>query len=233
MSGLGVTYTPDADYNGPDSFTYKVSDGELESDTATVNITVTPVNDAPVASDMTETTAEDTAKAITLNVSDIDGDTLTAEILSNPTHGEVSVSGIVVTYTPDANYNGPDSFTYKVSDGELWSDTAIVSITVTPVNDAPVAESFEVELQENGSKTFTLLASDVDGDTLTFSLVSGTAHGTLNCAGVNCTYTPNPHWFGMDSFIFKANDGLLESNEATVTLNVIPLPRIYLPIIFR
>ncbi len=233
VSGLSVTYTPDADYNGPDSFTYKVSDGELESDTATVNITVTPVNDAPVASDMTETTAEDTAKAITLNVSDIDGDTLTAEILSNPTHGEVSVSGIVVTYTPDANYNGPDSFTYKVSDGELWSDTATVDITVTPVNDAPVAESFEVELQENGSMTFTLLASDVDGDTLTFSLVSGTAHGTLNCAGVNCTYIPNPHWFGMDSFIFKANDGLLDSNEATVTLNVIPLPRIYLPIIFR
>jgi len=233
VSGLSVTYTPDADYNGPDSFTYKVSDGELESDTATVNITVTPVNDAPVASDMTETTAEDTAKAITLNVSDIDGDTLTAEILSNPTHGEVSVSGIVVTYTPDANYNGPDSFTYKVSDGELWSDTATVDITVTPVNDAPVAESFEVELQENGSMTFTLLASDVDGDTLTFSLVSGTAHGTLNCAGVNCTYIPNPHWFGMDSFIFKANDGLLDSNEAMVTLNVIPLPRIYLPIIFR
>ena len=233
IDGLSVTYTPDADYNGPDSFTYKVSDGELESDAATVNITVTPVNDAPVASDMTETTAEDTAKAITLNVSDIDGDTLTAEILSNPTHGEVSVSGIVVTYTPDANYNGPDSFTYKVSDGELWSDTATVDITVTPVNDAPVAESFEVELQENGSKTFTLLASDVDGDTLTFSLVSGTAHGTLNCAGVNCTYIPNPHWFGMDSFIFKANDGLLESNEATVTLNVTPLPRIYLPIIFR
>jgi hypothetical protein len=233
IDGLVVTYTPDADYNGSDSFTYRVSDGELWSDSASVNITITPVNDAPVASDMTETTAEDTAKAITVNVSDIDGDALTAEILSNPTHGQVSVSGIVVTYTPDANYNGPDSFTYKVSDGELWSDTATVDITVTPVNDAPVAESFEVELQENGSMAFSLLASDVDGDTLTFSLVSGTAHGTLNCAGVNCTYIPNPHWFGMDSFIFKANDGLLDSNEAMVTLNVIPLPRIYLPIIFR
>ncbi len=81
--------------------------------------------------------------------------------------------------------------------------------------------------------TFTLLASDVDGDTLTFSIISEPAHGILECTGVNCTYTPNLHWFGTDSFIFKANDGLLDSNEATVTLNVIPLPRIYLPIIFR
>jgi hypothetical protein len=233
LSGLVVTYTSDADYNGSDSFTYKVSDGELESDTATVSITVTPVNDAPVANDMTETTAEDIAKAITLNVSDIDGDTLTAEILSGPSHGQVSVSGLDVIYLPDADYNGPDSFTYRVSDGELWSDSATVNITITPVNDAPVAVSFEVELQENSSVEFSLLASDVDGDTLTFSFVSGPAHGTLNCAGVNCTYTPDARWSGTDSFIFTANDGLLDSNEATVTLNVTSLPRIYLPIIFR
>jgi len=190
-------------------------------------------NAAPVAEDMEVSTDEETTVDITLNVSDANGDTLTPTVVIEPMHGTYEIDGLVVTYTPEADYNGPDSFTYKVSDGELWSDTAIVSITVTPVNDAPVAESFEVELQENGSMTFTLLASDVDGDTLTFSLVSGTAHGTLNCAGVNCTYTPNPHWFGMDSFIFKANDRLLDSNEATVTLNVIPLPRIYLPIIFR
>ena len=233
LSGLVVTYTPDANYNGPDSFTYKVSDGELESDTATVSITVTPVNDAPVANDMTETTAEDIAKAITLNVSDIDGDTLTAEILSGPSHGQVSVSGLDVIYLPDADYNGPDSFTYRVSDGELWSDSATVNITITPVNDAPVAVSFEVELQENSSVEFSLLASDVEGDTLTFSFASGPAHGTLNCAGAICTYTPDARWSGTDSFIFTANDGLLDSNEATVTLNVTSLPRIYLPIIFR
>ncbi len=120
-------------------------------------------------------------------------------------------------YAPDA---------YRSSD----HDPVVITISF---NAAPVAESFEVELQENSSVEFNLLASDVDGDTLTFSFVSGTAHGTLNCVGVNCTYTPNPHWFGKDSLIYKANDGLLDSNEATVTLNVTPLPRIYLPIIFR
>jgi hypothetical protein len=190
-------------------------------------------NAAPVAEDMEVSTPEDTALDITLDVSDANDDLLTAEIVTEPLHGAYEIDGLVVTYTPDADYNGPDSFTYKVSDGELESDPATVSITVTPVNDAPVAVSFEVELQENSSVTFDLLAYDVEDDPLTYNLVSGPAHGTLSCAGAICTYTPNPHWFGMDSFIFTANDGLLDSNEATVTLNVIPLPRIYLPIIFR
>ena len=131
---LKATYTPEPNYHGTDSFTYWVTDGELWSNFATVEITVTPVNDAPVANDMTETTAEDTAKTIILDATDIDSNTLTAEILSGgPTHGQVSLSGLVVTYTPNANYYGPDSFTYRVSDGDLWSDTATVSITVTPL----------------------------------------------------------------------------------------------------
>ena len=190
-------------------------------------------NAAPVAEDMEVSTPEDTAVDITLDVSDANDDPLTAEIVTGPMHGALVVEGLVVTYTPDADYNGPDSFTYKVSDDELESNEATVSVTVTPVNDAPVAVSFEVELQENSSVEFSLLASDVDGDTLTFSFASGPAHGTLNCAGAICTYTPDARWSGTDSFIFTANDGLLDSNEATVTLNVIPLPRIYLPIIFR
>lgn len=106
---------------------------------------------------MEVSTDEETTVDITLNVSDANGDTLTPTVVIEPMHGTYEIDGLVVTYTPEADYNGPDSFTYKVSDGELWSDTAIVSITVTPVNDAPVAESFEVELQENGSMTFTLL----------------------------------------------------------------------------
>jgi hypothetical protein len=234
VSGLVVTYIPDTNYIGSDSFTYKVSDGQANSNIATVTITVTPVNAAPVANDMTETTAEDTAKAITLNVSDIDGDALTAEILSGPAHGQVSVSGLVVTYTPDANYNGLDSFTYKVSDGQLESDSATVSITVTPVNDAPVANDMTETTVEETAKAITLNVSDIDSNTLTAEILSGgPTHGQVSLSGLVVTYTPNANYYGPDSFTYRVSDGELWSDTATVSITVTPLPRIYLPIIFR
>src|SRR5207244_3789403 len=126
-------------YNGGDSFTYKANDGALNSNVATVSITVTAVNDAPVANAQAVTRAEDTAKAITLTASDVDGDTLTYSIVSGPSHGSLSGAAPNVTYTPAANYNGPDSFTFKANDGTADSAAATVSITVTAVNDAPVA----------------------------------------------------------------------------------------------
>jgi hypothetical protein len=233
-SASGIfTWTP-TEEQGPGEYTFDicVSDGEA-SYCETIMVTVYEVNIAPVAEDMNVNLPEDSSIEIALAVYDDDEDPLILTILTEPTHGEFTVNGLVVTYTPDLNYNGPDSFTYKVSDGQEDSNKATVSIAVTPVNYAPLAESFEVDLQENGSVEFTLLASDVEGDLLTYSLVSGPAHGTLECTGVNCTYTPDVRWSGIDSFIFKANDGQPDSNEATVTLNLIPLQRIYLPFISR
>src|SRR5438093_12568935 len=141
MSGAAanVTYTPAANYNGRDSFTYKANDGALNSTVATVSITVTAVNDAPVANAQSVTTAEDTARAITLTASDVEGDALTYSIVSGPSHGALSGTAPNVTYTPAANYNGADSFTFKANDGVIDSAEATVSITVTAVNDAPVA----------------------------------------------------------------------------------------------
>src|SRR5439155_1687155 len=107
-----VTYHPTANYNGADSFTFNVNDGALNSSTATVSITVNPVNDAPVANAQSVTTDEDMAKAITLGGSDVDGDTLSFAIVGNPAHG--TLTGLnpttgAVTYNPTANYNGADS----------------------------------------------------------------------------------------------------------------------------
>ena len=130
-----MLYTPNANYQGPDSFTFKVNDGTVDSEAATVSITVTPVNDKPTADNQSVTTDEDVAKPITLTGNDGDGDSLTYHIVAGPTHGSLSGSGANLTYTPAADYNGPDSFTFKANDGTVDSDAATVralNATVLP-----------------------------------------------------------------------------------------------------
>ncbi|PYQ77363.1 MAG: hypothetical protein DMG04_00635, partial [Acidobacteria bacterium] len=219
----GFTYTPGANFNGADSFTYKANDGTLDSNVATVTITVTPVNDPPIASAQAVTTAEDTAKTITLGATDVDGDTLTYAIVTPPAHGTLSGTAPTVTYTPTANYNGPDTFTFKANDGTVDSNVATVSITVTAVNDAPVANPQAVTTTEDTAKAIVLAATDVDGDALTYAIVVGPAHGALSGTAPTVTYTPAANYNGPDSFTFKANDGTLNSNVATVTLTITPV----------
>ena len=228
----GFTYTPNANWNGVDSFSYKANDGALDSNIATVTITVTPVNDAPVATNDSYTTDEDVALTIPAagalaNDSDVDGDTLNAILVDGPSHGTLVLNANgSFTYTPDANWNGVDSFSYKANDGSLDSNVATVTITVTPVNDAPVAQSFSLSGNEGTPISGNLLAhvTDVDSISLSASLVGGPAHGSviLNANG-SFSYTPNFGYSGADSFTYKANDGELDSNTATVNLTVNPL----------
>src|SRR5439155_161761 len=133
---------------------------------------------------------------------------LTYSIVAAPLHGTLQHdSNGVYTYTPTLNYNGPDSFTFKANDGSLDSNVATVSITVTAVNDAPIAQPQIVSTPEDTAKQITLVATDVDNVSLTYSIVDGPLHGTLNqdSNGVY-TYTPNLDYNGADSFTFKAND---------------------------
>ena len=153
------TYKPSGAFEGldtgetaTDSFTYRASDGTDLSNSATVSITINGVNDAPTAHAQSVSTDEDTSVLITLRGSDIDGDSQTFAIVSGPSHGSLGPIGTVsctlaanprscaadVTYTPALNYNGPDSFTFKVNDGTVDSAPATVTITVNAVNDAPV-----------------------------------------------------------------------------------------------
>ncbi len=219
-SGANLTYTPSANYNGPDNFTFKANDGTVDSNVATVSITVTAVNDAPVASAQSVTTSEDVAKVITLVGTDADGNALTYVIVANPAHGTLSGSGANITYTPASNYNGADNFTFKVNDGTVDSNIATVSITVTAVNDAPVANSQSVTTAEDAAKAITLVATDVDGNALTYSIVVAPTHGTLTGTIPNLTYTPAANYNGSDNFTFKANDGTVDSNIATVSITV-------------
>ena len=220
------TYTPDADFAGADSFTYTASDGQLTSNTATVSITVTAVNDAPVAADDAFTVNEDQTLTgdVLANDTDIDTTGLTAALVTGPTNGALALNPDgSFTYTPDADFAGADSFTYTASDGQLTSNTATVSITVTAVNDAPVAADDAFTVNEDQTLTGDVLANDSDIDTtgLTAALVTGPTNGTLalNPDG-SFTYTPDADFAGADSFTYTASDGQLTSNTATVSITV-------------
>ncbi len=227
------SYTPNANYNGSDSFTYQASDGLLNSATATVNITVTPVNDAPVAANDSYTTAEDTtltviaASGVLINDTDVEGEALTAILVSNPSHGSLTLNADgSFTYTPAANYNGSDSFTYKPNDGTADGNTATVSINVTAVNDAPIAQNDSYSVNEDTQLIVSAPGvltndSDVDGNSLTAGVVTNPTHGTLTLNGDGSfNYSPNADYNGTDSFTYQATDGSLNSSTATVTITV-------------
>jgi hypothetical protein len=202
---------------------FKVSDGVLESTPATVDVTVTPVNDAPTAQPQSVTTSEDVPVSLTLSAADIDGDALTWTIVAQPTHGTLSGTAPNYTYTPSANYAGTDSFAFKVSDGVLESAPATVDVTVTPVNDAPTAQPQSVTTSEDLPASFTLSAADIDGDALTWTITAQPTHGTLSGTAPNYTYTPNANFSGTDSFVFKVSDGVLESGIVVVGIDVSPV----------
>ncbi|MGD0795108.1 MAG: cadherin-like domain-containing protein, partial [Dehalococcoidales bacterium] len=232
-SNGSFTYTPTTGYTGSDSFTYKANDGKADSNTATVTITVTAVNHAPVAVNDAYTTSQNTAltvaaKGVLSNDTDADGDSLTAVKVSDPSHGTLTLnSNGSFTYTPTTGYTGSDSFTYKANDGKADSNTATVTITITAVNHAPVAVNDAYTTSQNTALTVTAAMgvlsndTDADGDTLTAIKVTDPTHGTvtLNSNG-SFTYTPTTGYTGSDSFTYKANDGKADSNTATVTITI-------------
>ncbi|HHG3021625.1 TPA: tandem-95 repeat protein, partial [Vibrio parahaemolyticus] len=162
-----VTYTPNDNYVGKDTFTYIVTSGGV-SESATVEVNVTPVNDAPVAKDDIATTPEDTAVTIDVlpNDTDVDGDKLSIESASVPKEqGTVEVVNGKLVFTPAENFNGDAEITYTVTDGQL-TDEAKVTVTVNPVNDAPTIKVDAVEgITENAVSTDTLVATLEVADT--------------------------------------------------------------------
>ncbi|MBI3673274.1 MAG: tandem-95 repeat protein, partial [Rhizobiales bacterium] len=184
-------------------------------------------NTAPVAAADSVTINEDTPTTIAVlgNDSDANGDPLTVTGTSLPGHGSVAINvDGTLTYTPTANYNGADSFTYTISDGHGGTSTATVSVGITPVNDVPVANADAAFILSGSQATVAVLANDTDadGDTLQVTGIGAAAHGTavLNGNGT-VTYTPNAGYIGADSVSYDISDG--HGGTATGTMTVTTL----------
>ena len=223
-------YTPPAGFSGVDTFTYDATDGIDVSNRATVTVTVgAQANNPPVAVDDAYSTDEDTilnvaAPGVLANDSDPDGDPITAVLQTMTANGNLALlADGSFTYTPDPDFNGTDSFTYVANDGQLDSNVATVTITVNPVNDAPVANDDAATTTVDTPVDIDVLANDVDvdGDALSINDFDPTSAngGTVSC-GATCLYTPPAGFTGTDTFTYDATDGIDVSNRATVTITV-------------
>ena len=191
-----VTYTPDANYNGTDSFTFKVNDGASDSADATVTITVNGVNDPPVAVNDSYNVAEDTQLTVAVpgvlaNDTDVDGDSLTAVLVASPAHGTLTLNADgSFSYTPAANYNGADSFTYKANDGAADSNVATVSLAISAVNDAPAntvpgdaqTVNEDIDLVFSTASSNALSVADVDAAPSTIQVTVSALNGAITPA---------------------------------------------------
>jgi len=218
------SYRPVEDYTGLDSLTFSVTDGVL-SDSATVLITVTAVNDAPVAVTAAVTTAEDMDYGGLVSAFDIDNDPLTYSLLTEPSHGTVAItdsSAGTYTYSPKVNYNGSDSFTFTSSDGTLL-DTAKVSLTVNAVNDSPLAFVEIFSTNEDTKYSGSVSGFDVENDILTYNILTNPSNGTVSITDSTLgtfTYSPTINYNGDDSFTFTTSD-YSYSDTATVSITII------------
>lgn len=223
--GDQLVYTPHPNFSGTDSFTYMAIDTGGASVTGTAQVTVISMKEAPVAVDDAVETAEDTAVTtgnVLANDTNVDGDRLQMIGFTQTANGTMVYNNNgTFTYTPQTNFNGQDSFTYTVSDGNGGTATGTVIITVTPVNDAPVVHNEAVSTNVGTAVDITVLANDVDDNVLmvvsvtqgVYGMVAITANGTVQ-------YTPTPSFLGQDSFTYTVSDSRGGTATGTITVTV-------------
>ncbi|MBI2519925.1 MAG: tandem-95 repeat protein [Bdellovibrio sp.] len=239
-SDLDCDFTPNANFNGPITFTYKANDGSNNSETvATVTLIIAPVNDLPVMPENQNFYGtEDGALSFSLlPATDIDGDPLTYTLESAPVGGTIQncldgTSDLACDFTPNPNVNGVVIFTYKTHDGSGDSETVTtVTIHLAAINDPPTMPANQnFSGTEDVTQTITLVsASDIDGDSLTYTLASSPTGGIItNCLNgsddLACDFIPNQDFNGTATFTYVANDGATNSTTATtVTINLAPV----------
>ena len=217
----GLVYHPESDYDGPDTVKLTASDDEF-TEPAVAQVTVTPVNDPPVCAPTTASTAEEQSVAVTFSCTDVDSADLVYAGVSAP-HGTVAGR----TYTPDRDFFGTDTISFTASDGSGQPVPSTVTVTVTGVEDAPVAVGDSASTTAGTPVTGHVLANDTDadGDALTAELASGPGHGTLTLGpGGDFTYVPAAGFSGTDTFAYRARDASSASAPAAVVITVAPGP---------
>lgn len=236
-----VTFIPDGDWNGSFKIQYQVKDAGGLTDTGKITVTVNPVNDDPTAESFSAATNEDNAMGIDVSdyIGDVDISTnddylnVTVEEGDGPAHGRVVVEGEMITYIPDDDWNGTDSFTYTVTDTGDAYDTGVITVTVAAVNDAPVAAEDEAATDEDTAVIINALGGDTDVDTdadlnampqaaVALSAVGTPSHGDAEIKDGQVEYTPDEDWNGEDSFIYTVSDGLL-TDTGVLTVTVSPV----------
>lgn len=244
-----IQFVPETNYTGIITFTYTIRDVAGLTSSASVILTVTPVNDAPVAVNDTANTNEDSAVIVSVLLNDTDVDlsaslnfpvseVLTVTVLSGPSHGATAVVGTTIRYTPSANYNGSDSFTYTLKDKAGLTSTATVNVSVKGINDSPTSVADTSTTQEDTAVTVDVLANDTDVDTNvllnldplanpaneTKTLVAGgftlVTHGTVTVVDNKAVFTPEANFNGTGSFKYTIADkaGLTKTATATITI---------------
>ncbi len=228
-----LIYTPEPHFEGADTFSFKLNDGKLDSAPVTASINVCP-NLLPLAKSLSVTTPEDTPVQIGLTGSDPDSEPLSYIMVSETSHGRLNGTAPNLTYTPNTNFNGSDSFSFKVNDGTDDSTPATVSITVSSVNDPPVANDDSlVTIEDTPAVKVDVLANDTDIDNQgrylyldTFSVTAVTQGNngsvTINSDGT-LRYDPNANFYGSDEFTYTVSDnkGDTDTAKVNVTVNIV------------
>ncbi|MBH0060067.1 tandem-95 repeat protein [Pseudoalteromonas sp. NZS71] len=225
--GNQIQYTPAADSNGLATVTYTVSDNNGGTNTATVAITITAVNDAPVANNDTATMAEDAAPIlinVLANDSDVDADSLTISAASADT-GSVSVVGNQIQYTPAANVNGLATVVYTAIDSNGGASTATLSITITPVNDEPIANADTATMDEDAAPLLIdVLINDIDADSDNLSITAASADsGSVSVVDNKLQYTPAANTNGIVVVSYTVDDGNNATDTGSLSITIAPI----------
>ena len=218
-----LTYIPNPNYNGTDEISFKVSDGTRESNTAKVQFRISAVNDAPWAKPGKIVSMEDEPVVLGFQYGDPDGDNLQLELTQKPQNGFMIKDNGKWVYFPKPHYHGGDSVKFKAFDGKLRSNEASLALDIKPSNDAPIASDIKVTAQEGKRVTFELIAVDVDGDAMTYELITAPKHGKIEAnKNKSWAFTPFENYNGADSLTFRVSDGKVRGNLARVTFEVTP-----------